>query len=330
MNAAAEKLAQHMREIAPRPQNWYHNRRLRKCCFDRHETLVAVRSLPSGAQGDAEVVRREATKELLVRKFVPHYKVDYYRKEDEIPEEVKILRDFLPEHKNVVELLDYSVGLDQVTLFFPYYYGGDLFRLIYKYSVAMKKVPELMIWQAFRQISEALAYLHHGYSASSGRVRSDWRQVVHRDLKTDNIFIRSPIHPGVGSQDPIFVLADFGLATTDIGNEDAIGTPEFWPPEGPGATTAADMYGLGAVVHAMAHENLAPIATQPSNCLDSRQEWARRPGSQAPRSLASKYSKQLELFMMKCFEPNPEKRIQSLTLLHQIENELRPNSRVGQ
>ncbi|KAL8784769.1 MAG: hypothetical protein Q9195_008905 [Heterodermia aff. obscurata] len=76
-------------------------------------------------QVDAEVVRHEATKELIVRKVVPHYKVDYYRNEDEIPEEVKILRDFLPDHKNVVELLDYSIGPDFVTYYFPYYYGAS-------------------------------------------------------------------------------------------------------------------------------------------------------------------------------------------------------------
>ena len=124
--AAAQQLSQQLREREPKVQPVWHNRRLRRCCFDKHEQLVAVRSLPTGAQGHAEVVRREANKELIVRKFVPHDKVAYYEKENEIPEEVKVLRDFLPDHGNVVKLLDYSVGPDYVTLFFPYYYVSKI------------------------------------------------------------------------------------------------------------------------------------------------------------------------------------------------------------
>ena len=330
INAAAQQLSLHMRERESKVQTQWHKRRLRRCCFDKHEQLVAVRSLPTGAQGHAEVVRREANKELIVRKFVPHSKVSYYKNEDEIPEEVKILRDFLPNHANVAKLLDYSVGPDYVTLFFPYYYGGDLFSLIQKYSLAELDVPELMIWQAFRQMSEALAFLHYGYIASSGRSRSQWRPVVHRDVKPENILIQSPINPRVGSKQPLFILADFGLATTEIGNEDPVGTPEFQPPEGPAATTEADIWGLGGVIHAMAHENAPPIAPKPHCFLGDRMKWARKPHSKLPRSLASRqYSMQLELFMMKCFEVKASERIQSLRLLHQIENEFRPNGQVG-
>ena len=336
--AAAEQVSQHIREIepkvvreiGPRVQPWSHNRRLRKCCFDTHERLVVVRTLPSGGQGHAEVVRREFNKELIVRKFVPHSKASYYQGKDEIPEEVKILRDFLPDHSNVVKLLDYSVGPDYVTLFSPFYHGGDLFSLVHKYSIAELKVPELMIWQAFRQMSDALAFLHYGYIASSGRVRSHWRPVVHRDLKPENILLRSPINLRASSQQPIFVLADFGLATTEIGNEDVVGTPAFQPPEGPAATEAADVWGLGAVIHAMAHENAPPIAPKPRCYFGDRTKWARKPNAKLPRSLAPKeYSVQLELFMMKCFEVKPTERIQSLRLLQLIENEFQHRGQVG-
>ena len=330
INAAAEQLAQHMREIEPKVQPWWHSRRLRKCCFDKHEKLVAVRTLPAGAQGHAEVVRREVNQELIVRKFMPHKKVAYYQAGDEIPEEVKILRDFLPNHDNVIKLLDYSVGPDYVTLFSPYYHGGDLFSLVHKYSLAEIKIPELMIWQAFRQICEALAFLHYGYIASSGRGRSQWRPVIHRDVKPENILLQSPINPRVRDQQPLFVLADFGLATTEIGNEGVVGTPAFQPPEGSRATEAADVWGLGGVIHAMAHENAPPIAPKPRYCLADGDNWARNAYAKLPRSLTSKYSMQLELFMMKCFELKPEERIQSLRLLHQIENEFRPSGQVGQ
>ena len=314
----------------PKPYDRKTIRRIRKCCLERHDRFEAVRKLPTGGQGQAEVLRRESNKELVVCKYMKHRHVDYYRgNENDVPEEVKILRDILPNHEHIIGFLDYSVGLEDVRMYYPYYFGGDLSDLINSYKTHDVKVPELMIWQAFRQMSEALAFLHCGYRPGSTRPNAHWRCVVHRDIKPENILVRSPVHPNVKSQ-PTFVLADFGLATTAIGEQDTVGTADYQPPEGSPGTQAADVWGLGATIHCMSQRNATPIAPMPGTYLMNRLAWTRDPRSKMPRSLGPEYSFTLELFMFKTFSENPEQRVTSFSLMQQIEREFRPAGQAGQ
>lgn len=309
---------------------YYAYRRLRKCCLERHDHFEKVKLLPTGGQGQAEVLRRESNKELIVSKSVPHKKVAYYRgDQSDVPEEVKILRDLLPGHDRIINFLDYSVGLEHVTFFYQYYYGGDLHGMINNYALSGVKMPELTIWQAFRQISEALAFLHHGYDRSSSQPRSHWRQVVHRDVKPENILLQSPVSPHMKSQ-PLFALADFGLATINIGERVWVGTADFQPPEGSEATESADIWALGATIHCMGHENKPPIAPIPGALALNPQQWARNPHAKLPWSFGDKYSSTLELLMFKTFTKNPDCRIDSLSLLKEIEHEFRPAGQAGQ
>ena len=313
-----------------RPDPPYNQRRLRRCCLERHDRFHVVRQLPTGGQGQAEVLQRESTKELIVCKTVPHKKVYYYHdKQDDVPEEVRILRDLLKGPDFLMTFLDYSVGLEDINFYYQYYHGGDLWCLVENFKDQNVKVPELLMWQCFRQMSEAVAFLHWGPKARVKGSKAYWQPVVHRDIKPENILLRNPVVPNSKSH-PLFVLADFGLATTDLGQQDFCGTSEYQPPEGSPATQAADVWALGAVIHCMGHENKPPIAPMPSSFSYGMAHWARLAHAKLPRSFGQKYSLTLELHMFRTFEPDPDKRIASLRLLSEVEREFRPAGQAGQ
>jgi tRNA A-37 threonylcarbamoyl transferase component Bud32 len=81
------------------------------------------------------------------------------------------------------------------------------------------------------QVGDALRFIHS-------------RQILHGDIKTENIFlVRTP------AQRRLAKLLDFGLSRADLGRDDGIdGTPEYLAPEridGAPASQASDIYALG-------------------------------------------------------------------------------------
>jgi tRNA A-37 threonylcarbamoyl transferase component Bud32 len=83
------------------------------------------------------------------------------------------------------------------------------------------------------QVGDAVRFIHG-------------RQILHGDIKTENIFIvRTP------AQRRLIKLLDFGLSRADLGRDDGIdGTPEYLAPEridGAPASQASDVYAMGIV-----------------------------------------------------------------------------------
>ncbi|RYP46654.1 hypothetical protein DL768_007167 [Monosporascus sp. mg162] len=137
----------------------------------------------------------------------------------------------------------------RATVYMEYCDRGSLRDMIlaYKYRKephAPDFVPGSFVWHAFVGLAGALGYLATGRSCvplSLEAVKNyntagvgSWVPVVHRDIKPDNVFLRSRDTPG--SAKPFYVvLSDFGLAQRESearpGRQGLVGSVEYHAPE---------------------------------------------------------------------------------------------------
>jgi PAS domain-containing protein len=114
------------------------------------------------------------------------------------------------------------------------------------------------------------------------------RQILHGDIKTENIFLVKTT-----TQRRLVKLLDFGLARPDLGRTDGLdGTPEYLAPErqdGAPASQASDIYALGIVffelitgkapfagevAEVLRHHKQSPVPPPSKHCADSIDERA--------------------------------------------------------
>ncbi len=145
-----------------------------------------------------------------------------------------------------------------------------------------------------------------------------WRQVVHCDLKPNNIFLREP-----RSNDnplPNIVLGDFGFAV--IGEDrSGGGAPRYQPPEYPHNTDASDVWALGATIHQMAHGQVPVKFEMPEGYRGSEREWWCDPKSKQVTPLPCTYSSALNRNMLDCLQMRPDQRVSAYNLLRHIRRE---------
>lgn len=121
-----------------------------------------------------------------------------------------------------------------INIVYGYCERGDLNSLLHRYRTKKQTVPEsnLKLWLC--QCLMALEHCHH-------------RQVLHRDIKSGNIFLTSEGNVAVG---------DFGLATVRDGGDgddhSLVGTPHYMSPELLAKrpySFPADVFSLGVVMY---------------------------------------------------------------------------------
>ncbi len=207
-------------------------------------------------------------------------------------------------HKNVVRIHDLGEvnGLKYITM--SYIEGETLGRLL-------KRVGPLPVAQALayaRQIVDGLAAAHDV-------------GIVHRDLKPENIMI---------TPEGQAVVMDFGIARGSAGGTETqtgaiIGTLEYMAPEqasGHPIDHRADIYAFGLILYDMLlGRKRAAGRDNPMTELLDRVRRAPAP----PRVSRAEVPEALEAILMRCVQPDIEKRPQSTNALVESFEALSPD-----
>jgi thiol-disulfide isomerase/thioredoxin/tRNA A-37 threonylcarbamoyl transferase component Bud32 len=198
------------------------------------------------------------------------------------------------DHPNIVPI--YQVGEEQGQHYFTMKLieGGNLGDQIPRFQQDLRAAAQLVATAA-----QAVHYAHQ-------------RGVLHRDLKPGNILLDAQGQPH---------LTDFGLAkhlggcSGDTRSGAILGTPGYMAPEQAAAckdlSTAADVYGLGAILyHLLTGRPPFEAATPLDTLLKALEQEPVH-----PRSLNVRIDRDLEIICLSCLAKEPQRRYASAEAL---------------
>eukprot|EP00043_Microstomoeca_roanoka_P019177 m.212727 g.212727 ORF g.212727 m.212727 type:complete len:1048 (+) comp16949_c0_seq2:119-3262(+) len=188
---------------------------------------VRVRCLGRGAFGVASLYRRDdgelvVVKECDVSAYDPRARMKAVAESETLA---------MLNHPNIVAYYDAFEDHDKFFIEMEYADGGNLRQYIEAQNEQL--IPEDDILFFSWQLLSALAHLHEC-------------GILHRDIKTENIFLTSH---------GILKLGDFGISkvlSNDTHAESVVGTPYYMPPEmykGETYDGKGDVFSAGCVVH---------------------------------------------------------------------------------
>ncbi|KAF9807752.1 hypothetical protein IEO21_08066 [Rhodonia placenta] len=210
--------------------------------LDLYESLDVI---GTGSFGIIRKVRRKSDGQILARKELNFERMSE-RDRKQIVSEVNILKDL--HHEHIVRYHDRHVDRDAGILYILMEFcgGGDLSTVIKLSQRQNRPIPEDTVWNYFMQILLALNHCHHpkGSGESDGRERRP--QILHRDLKPDNVFL---------DEKNTVKLGDFGLskalAQASFANT-YVGTPYYMSPElmqEKAYDSKSDIWSLGCLIY---------------------------------------------------------------------------------
>ncbi|XP_061910731.1 serine/threonine-protein kinase Nek4 isoform X4 [Entelurus aequoreus] len=196
------------------------------------DNYVFIRVVGKGSYGEVNLVKHKADKKQYVIKKL-NLTTSSKRERRAAEQEAQLLSQL--RHPNIVTYRESWEGADlQLYIVMGFCEGGDLYHRLKQQKGEL--LPERQVVEWFVQIAMALEYLHK-------------RNILHRDLKTQNIFL---------TKTNIIKVGDLGIARVLENQNDMastlIGTPYYMSPElfsNKPYNHKSDVWALGCCVYEM-------------------------------------------------------------------------------
>lgn len=192
-----------------------------------------IREIGSGSFGKAILVKDPENRQYVL-KAIDISRMDSKERKDAV-NEVRVLSSL--KHPYVVSYRESFLDGRTLCIVMDYAEGGDLYNRIAKQRKAQQNFPENQIVRWFTQLSLAMKHLHE-------------RHVLHRDLKSQNLFLTGSGRLRIG---------DFGIAkvldSTAAFAKTTIGTPYYLSPEicqERPYSWSSDVWAMGCILYEMA------------------------------------------------------------------------------
>lgn len=262
-----------------------------------------IREIGTGSFGKALLVkdlRRDAQNKQYVMKMIDTARLNSKERADAV-NEVQLLASL--RHPYIITYRDSFVEKNFLCIVMDYADGGDLFKAIAQQRSRGEFFSESQILRWFTQATLALKYLHE-------------KHILHRDLKSQNLFLMSKGRLRLG---------DFGIAKaldcTSAFTKTQIGTPYYLSPEickNQPYSWASDIWSLGCILYELATLRVpfnAPNITTLLNKITSK----------PPPQLPEFYSAGLRQLCRDCLQREWKKRPSAALLLQReiTQNEIR-------
>uniref|UniRef100_A0A8C3PFV3 non-specific serine/threonine protein kinase n=1 Tax=Chrysemys picta bellii TaxID=8478 RepID=A0A8C3PFV3_CHRPI len=255
------------------------------------EKYIKVQKIGEGSFGKAILVKAKENSRQYVIKEINICKMSNKERE-ESRREVAVLANM--KHPNIVLYRESFEENGSLYIVMDYCEGGDLFRRINAQKGILFSEDQIMDW--FVQICLALKHVHD-------------RKILHRDIKSQNIFL---------TKDGTIQLGDFGIArvlnsTVELART-CIGTPYYLSPEicqNKPYNNKSDIWALGCVLYEMCTLKHAFEAGNMKNLVLKIIS-----GSFPPVSLH--YSYDLRNLLSQLFKRNPRDRPSVNSILEKI------------